>query len=118
MNSNSLHIAIQGVEGSFHEEACQLLFKNEEINFFYCDTFEQVFQQTQKHDTLGFIAIENSLAGSILSNYSSIKEYNLNIIGETYMPISHQLMVYPGVSLEDVKNMVAPNGVKTMSIIH
>ena len=105
MNSNPLHIAIQGVEGSFHEEACQLFFKNEEINFVYCDTFEQVFQQTQKHDTLGFIAIENSLAGSILSNYASIKEYNLNIVGETYMPISHQLMVCPGVSLGDVKEI-------------
>lgn len=97
-----LHIAIQGVKGSFHEEACRIYLNNKDIHYNYCDTFEQVFQHTKQHEGFGFVAIENSLAGSILPNYASIKQYNLNIIGETYMPISHQLMVYPGIKLHNV----------------
>ena len=100
-----LHIAIQGVKGSFHEEACQIYFKNKDIRYHYCDTFEQVFQHTKEHDGLGFVAIENSLAGSILPNYASLKQYDLHIIGETYMPISHQLMVYPGTMLDDISEI-------------
>lgn len=102
MVQNPLHIAIQGVKGSFHEEACQIYFKNKNIHYNYCDTFEQVFQHTKQHEEHGFIAIENSLAGSILPNYASIKQYDLHIIGETYMPISHQLMVYPGIQLNEI----------------
>lgn len=100
-----LHIAIQGVKGSFHEEACQIYFKNKDIHYHYCDTFEQVFQHTKEHDGLGFVAIENSLAGSILPNYASLKQYDLHIIGETYMPISHQLMVYPGTLLDEINEI-------------
>ena len=100
-----LHIAIQGVKGSFHEEACQIYFKNKDIRYHYCDTFEQVFQHTKEHDGLGFVAIENSLAGSILPNYASLKQYDLHIIGETYMPISHQLMVYPGTLLDEINEI-------------
>ena len=105
MVQKPLHIAIQGVKGSFHEEACQIYFKNKDIRYHYCDTFEQVFQHTKEHDGLGFVAIENSLAGSILPNYASLKQYDLHIIGETYMPISHQLMVYPGTLLDEINEI-------------
>ena len=84
MKKDLKNIAIQGVSGSFHEEATRKSFNNQAIEFEFCDTFEQVFLHVKEKNYLGLVAIENSLAGSILPNYGSIQSYGLNIIGENY----------------------------------
>ena len=99
------NIAIQGVSGSFHEEATRKSFNNQAIEFEFCDTFEQVFLNVKEKNYLGLVAIENSLAGSILPNYGSIQSHGLNIIGETYCEIEQNLMVLPSTSLEDVQEI-------------
>jgi prephenate dehydratase len=98
------NIAIQGIKGSFHDEASRDFF-GENIKFQYCDTFEQVFQQIKEKNHTGLVAIENSLAGSILPNYGSIQSYKLNIIGEIYKEINQQLMVLPDVEFKDIQEI-------------
>ena len=105
MLTESRNIAIQGFNGSFHEEATRDFFYNEDINFIFCDTFEKVFKQVRNNNKLGVVAIENSLAGSILPNYGSIQKYKLHIIGETYKKIEQNLLVIPGVKIDDIKEI-------------
>ena len=63
-------IAIQGVKGSYHDIAAHKYFKDEEIELICCNTFEEVFAQMKKDsDVIGVIAIENTIAGSLLHNY-------------------------------------------------
>ena len=99
------NIAIQGVSGSFHEEATRKSFKNQAIEFEFCDTFEQVFINVKEEKLIGLVAIENSLAGSILPNYGAIQSHGLNIIGETYCEIEQNLMVLPNTSFEDIQEI-------------
>ena len=105
MENSIINIAIQGVSGSFHEEASRQFFKNNEINFTFCDTFEKVFQNIKENNAVGVVAIENSLAGSILPNYGSIQSYKFNIIGETYRKIEQNLMVLKGVQLSNINEI-------------
>ena len=105
MENSIINIAIQGVSGSFHEEASRQFFKNNEINFTFCDTFENVFQNIKENNAVGVVAIENSLAGSILPNYGSIQSYKFNIIGETYRKIEQNLMVLKGVQLSNINEI-------------
>ena len=105
MENKIINIAIQGVSGSFHEEASRQFFKNNEINFTFCDTFENVFQNIKENNAVGVVAIENSLAGSILPNYGSIQSYKFNIIGETYRKIEQNLMVLKGVQLSNINEI-------------
>lgn len=104
MAYNSKYIAIQGIEGSFHEEASKEVFDNP-TQFKYCDTFEEVFQQIKDNNLIGVIAIENSLAGSILPNYGSIQSYKFNIVGEVYKEIEQNLLVLPEVNESDIKEI-------------
>ena len=105
MKNNVKNIAIQGISGSFHEEATRQFFSKNEINFTFCDTFENVFQNIKENNAIGVVAIENSLAGSILPNYGSIQSYKFNIIGETYRKIEQNLMVLKGVQLSDINEI-------------
>ena len=105
MKNNVKNIAIQGISGSFHEEATRQFFSKNEITFTFCDTFENVFQNIKENNAIGVVAIENSLAGSILPNYGSIQSYKFNIIGETYRKIEQNLMVLKGVQLSDINEI-------------
>ena len=99
-------IAIQGYEGSFHQVAAQLFFgKNVEV--ITCDTFREVMKiaSTKKESDGGLMAIENSIAGSILSNYNLLQKSNLKIAGEIYLHIKQNLLVNPGVKLEDIREV-------------
>ncbi len=89
-------VAIQGIVGSFHEDAA-LKFFNDKIEVVECKTFTNVCDtiDTDKVD-LAVMAIENSIAGSILKNYQLIRDYHLRIIGEIYLHIQQNLMVNPG----------------------
>ena len=99
-------VAIQGYEGSFHQEAAQKFFgKNVEI--IPCDTFRQVIKvASDKEQSFGGVmAIENSIAGSILPNYNLLQKSDLTIIGEKYLSIRQHLLVNPGVELSDIKEV-------------
>lgn len=101
-----LKIAIQGFAGSFHEEATRNYFQGKATKLLYCDSFEQLFELVSKEEgCLGVIAIENTVAGSILQNYKMLQEYNLKIIGETYLHIVQHLMAFPGQQLSDIREI-------------
>lgn len=99
-------IAIQGYEGSFHQEAARRFF-GKETRVIPCDTFRQVMAHTvqRKEAAAGMMAIENSIAGSILPNYTLLQKNPVRIIGEVYLQIKQQLLVNPGVTLEDIKEV-------------
>jgi prephenate dehydratase len=98
--------AIQGYEGSFHQVAAQLFFgKNTEV--IPCDTFKDVTRiaSNSKESNGGIMAIENSIAGSILANYNLLQKSSLRITGEIYLQIRQNLLVNPGVKLEDIREV-------------
>ena len=96
-------IAIQGVKGSYHDIAAHKYFKEEEIDLICCNTFEEVFAQMKKDsDVIGVIAIENTIAGSLLHNYELLRESGATIIGEHKLRISHSIMCLPEDNWEDL----------------
>jgi prephenate dehydratase len=99
-------IAIQGYEGSFHQQAAQLFF-GKEVEVIPCDTFREVVKiaANKKESDGGVMAIENSIAGSILANYNLLQKSNLKIVGEIYLQIRQNLLVNHGVKLEDIREV-------------
>ncbi len=99
-------IAIQGIAGSFHEDAVRKYFGEEQVEIKECRSFQSVCElvDTDQVD-IAVMAIENSIAGSILQNYSLIRDYHLHVIGETYVHIQMNLMMLPGAKKEDVKTI-------------
>src|ERR1700712_1520937 len=93
-------VAIQGFEGSFHQEAAGLFF-GPEVKVICCSTFRDVVKiaANKKESDGGVMAIENSIAGSILPNYNLLQKSALTIIGEVYLQIRQNLLVNPGVQL-------------------
>jgi prephenate dehydratase len=96
-------IAIQGFEGSFHQAAARKFFGNE-VQVICCSTFRDVVKiaDDKTRSDGGLMAIENSIAGSILPNYNLLQKSNLKIVGEIYLQIDQNLLVNPGVSLDDI----------------
>lgn len=98
-----LKVAIQGVRASFHEEAAFKYF-GEDIEIVECDTFKRTCEILKNHEVdFTVMAIENSLAGSILPNYNLLRDYRFNIIGEVHLNIQLHLMALPGVKFEEIK---------------
>jgi prephenate dehydratase len=103
MNSK-LKIAIQGGPASFHDVVSQQYFSGQDIEPLPCMTFQRLFMAVTKGAAdYGVLAIENSLAGSILGNYSLLHDYPVSIIGEAYLPIQQNLLALPGQTLADVR---------------
>ena len=98
-------IAIQGFEGSFHQVAAEQFYKDVEV--ICCSTFREVVKiaADKKESDVGVMAIENSIAGSILPNYNLLQKTNLKITGEVYLQIKQNLLVNPGVKLEDIREV-------------
>ncbi len=99
-------ISIQGFEGSFHQVAAQQFF-GKNANVICCSTFNELVKvaENKKISDGGVMAIENSIAGSILPNYNLILKSNLQIVGEVYLHIKQNLMVNKGVELSDIKEV-------------
>ena len=99
-------IAIQGYEGSFHQVAAQYFF-GKEVQVVPCATFKEVIKiaGNKNESDGGVMAIENSIAGSILPNYNLLQSSNLRIVGEIYLQIEQNLLVNPGVKLEDIREV-------------
>ncbi|HYC84327.1 MAG TPA: prephenate dehydratase [Chryseosolibacter sp.] len=98
-----LKVAIQGIATSFHEVAA-LTYFNEPIETVECLTFHELCESLNKGTSdYAVMAIENSIAGSILPNYFLLQSYHFTIVGELYLPIHMHLLVLPGVKLSDVR---------------
>ena len=99
-------VSIQGYEGSFHQMAARQYF-GKDVEVIPCATFREVIKiaSSKKESYGGVMAIENSIAGSILPNYTLLQKSSLSIVGEVYLPIKQHLLVNPGVKLEDIKEV-------------
>lgn len=101
-----MKIAIQGGEASFHDMAAREHFKGSEIDLIECWTFRQQCTALAKGQAdRAVMAIENSLAGSILPNYGLLEEFPIIIVGEIYLQIQQHLMALPGQQLSDIKSV-------------
>jgi len=100
-------IIVQGYPGCFHEEAAQKHFKTDKLMTVAADNFDILADKLQEgpQDHLAIMAIENSIAGSILQNYRILRERNFRVIGEVYLRIKHNLMALPGVKIEELKQV-------------
>ncbi|WP_185870751.1 prephenate dehydratase [Blattabacterium cuenoti] len=99
-------IAIQGVKGCFHHAAVSRYFEGDHYKLMECSSFRELaFSVAKSNVDIGVMAIENTIAGTILTNYSLLSEYNLRIVGEIYMPVQHHLMAFPGQKIEDIKEI-------------
>ena len=95
-------VAIQGIKGSFHHKVAQDFF-SEDVEVIDCNSFQELVNRLIRGEaTDAVMAIENSIAGSIIPNYALLDHHNLNIEGERYLAISQNLMVMPGQKLEDI----------------
>ena len=99
-------VSIQGYEGSFHQVAARQFF-GKEVEVLPCATFREVVKiaSSKQESDGGVMAIENSIAGSILPNYNLLQKSNLKITGELYLQIKQQLLVNPGVKAEDIREV-------------
>ena len=99
-------VSIQGFEGSFHQEAARQ-FYGKQVEVICCATFREVIKiaGNKKESEGGVMAIENSIAGSILPNYNLLQKSSLKIVGEVYLQIKQNLLVNPGVKLSDIKEV-------------
>lgn len=100
-----LRVAIQGIKGSNHHQVAKDYFE-EELELVECLSFDAVVDVLlQGKADKGIMAIENSIAGSIIPNYALVHQNNLHIIGEFYLNIHHNLMVLKGQKFEDIKEV-------------
>ena len=101
----SLKIAIQGVEGSNHYQVAKDYFSTA-VDMVECLSFDAVVNSLlQGTADMGVMAIENSIAGSIIPNYALLYQHKLHIIGEHYLSIHHHLMAANGQQIEDIKEV-------------
>lgn len=99
-------VTIQGIAGCYHEAAARAYFGEEEIETVACATFAEMFDRMAlDHSLLGIIAIENTIAGSLLQNHELLRKSNLNIVGEYKLRISHVLAALPGETLDDIREV-------------
>lgn len=89
-------IAIQGKIGSFHDIAAHEYFKDEQLQLLCCSTFEEVFDSVRRDPTaIAMLAIENTIAGSLLHNYDLLRESGTTVVGEQRLHIQHCICCLP-----------------------
>lgn len=99
-------IAIQGISGCFHDLAAREFFIEEQLEIVECMSFRALCQKLHSGEVdFAMMAIENTIAGSILENYGLLQEYRFKIRGEIILPIQMQLMAMPGTSSEDITSV-------------
>ena len=99
-------VTIQGEPGCFHEEAARRYFGDEPIEIVPCRTFEAQFERMRHEGSLlGIVAIENTIAGSLLQNHELLRRSESQIIGECKLRISHVLAALPGQRLDELSEV-------------
>ena len=99
-------IAIQGLKGSFHDIASHQYFEGEELQLICCATFEQVFENIKRDpEVIGVVAIENTIAGSLLHNYELLRDSGTIVVGEHKLHIRHAICCLPEDSWETISEV-------------
>lgn len=99
-------VAIQGIAGSYHDIAAHHYYERDKIEIIGCNSFREVVQCIHEDPAVvGMMAIENTIAGSLLQNHELIRQSECSIIGEYKLRISHTLSVLPGTTLKDIKEI-------------
>ena len=105
-SSETIRVAIQGGFGSFHQIASEKFFEEIKIEIIPCNTFYDLFDVLKEGNAdCGMMAIENSVAGSLLQNYTMLRESNLKICGEVYLRIEQHLVALKGESIDNLKEI-------------
>lgn len=102
---NRISVAIQGFEGCFHQQAAYALL-GEDVDIKGCPNFRELVRSVVAGEAdKGVMAIENSIAGSILPNYALLQNSSLKITGELHMHIRQNLLAVKGTKLEDIREV-------------
>lgn len=102
-NQSKLKVAIQGVAGCFHDAAARQYFEGREIEPVPCESFHALFDALSTDASMvGIVAIENTIAGSLLANHELLRQSNQTIVGEHSVRISHVLCALPGETVESI----------------
>lgn len=100
-----MKVAIQGIQGSFHQQVAHQYF-DKTIEVVECKTFKDVAKQLAKNEVdFGIMAIENSIAGALIPNYALIDTFQFNVVGEYYLKISLNVMALPGQKIEEIQEI-------------
>jgi len=101
-----MKIAVQGEIGCFHEVAARQFFCYDEVEIVPCSTFDMTLSTVKEGKAdMAMMAIENARSGSILYNYTLIRESGLKMLGEHNLRIRQNLMALPGQTLHDIKQI-------------
>jgi prephenate dehydratase len=102
---NLPNVAIQGIEGSFHHIAT-MKYYDENVNLISCNRFNDIFKNLDNNTAeCAVMAIENSVAGTILPNYALLRQANYQIVGEVYLRIKHQLLTIDNQKIETINKV-------------
>lgn len=105
-NNNRQRIAIQGGPGAFHEIAARQYFNDTELEIIPCDTFIDLFESVRSGSAdSAVVAIENSVAGSLIPNYALLRRSELKVTGEVYLRIVQNLIALPGQKIDDIREI-------------
>ena len=102
-----VRVSIQGYAGAFHEIAARYCFREAPMEIVPAHTFEDLVEMVERREKadVGLMAIENTLAGSLMNNYALLNESKLSITGEVYLRIKQNLMALPGQRIEDLREV-------------
>ncbi|MCR4619099.1 MAG: prephenate dehydratase [Paludibacteraceae bacterium] len=101
-------IAIQGIGGCFHDMAAREFFHDEDIQILPCESFHALFDSlAEDKSRFGIVAIENTIAGSLLENYQLIRDSGFTIIGEQKLRIKQNLCALRGETLESINEVIS-----------
>ncbi len=99
-------VAMQGIAGCYHEQAARAYFREEEIGVVECLTFTKLFDSLREDESqIGIMAIENTIAGSLLQNHELLRQSDMQIVGEYKLRIEHTIAVLPDERLEDIREV-------------
>jgi prephenate dehydratase len=105
-NKNRPRISIQGGPGAFHEIAARKYFNDTDLQIIPCDTFIDLFDSVRSGSAdSAVVAIENSVAGSLIPNYALLRRSELKVTGEVYLRIVQNLIALPGQKIDDIREI-------------
>lgn len=103
---DNLRITIQGVAGCYHDAAAREYFGDKKVETIPCESFNTLFDiLSTDASLLGIVAIENTIAGSLMQNHELLRQSNMKIIGEHKMRISHVLAALPGQEIDSLSEV-------------
>lgn len=108
MELKKLRVAIQGYPGSFHDMAAKTFWPDANLELVPADSFDMLAQLLNENIVdIAVMAIENSIAGTILQNYRILRENGFWVSGELYLHIKHQLLANKGTNITDIKQVAS-----------